>query len=164
MKYEYTFKQSPNVIVGINQMLLAMTEYGAVQYTKTKLIVPTGRNVKYEYSYEQNTWTKIVNSVATFAVKPPILRCDNLAVDNALFFTMLVSTDPANYYRKRREEICYPVINRGQLWYSHLTLAQKTELNDWYEAWLDVTDTLVIPNAPCWIDNKLNKIEQEELL
>lgn len=164
MKYEYTLRQSPEVIVGTDNIVLATTEYGVVQYTVDKLIVQTAKNVRYEYSYEQNSWTKIVNYVATFSVKPPVLKCDNLDVDNALFFSMIVPTDPANYYRKRREEVCYPIINRGLLWYNRLTLAEKAELNDWYEAWLDATETLVIPQTPEWINNKLDKIEQEELL
>ena len=164
MKYEYTFRQSPEVIVGTDNIVLATTEYGVVQYTIEKLIVHTGKNIRYEYSYEQNSWTKIVNYVATFSVKPPVLKCDNLDVDNSLFFSTIVPTDPAVYYRKRREEVCYPIINRGQLWYNRLTLAQKAELNDWYDAWLDVTETLVIPQTPEWINNKLDKIEQEELL
>ena len=170
MRYEYTFKTAPNIIVGANNMLLAVSEYGPVLYTPNKLTVYTGKNVRYEYSYGNNNWVKIVASTVTFAVKPPTLKCEDLAVDNALFFTLLASVTETNsdlaknYYRKRREEICYPIINRGQPWYNRLTLVQKTELNDWYEDWLDVTETLVIPTAPSWLNNKLNKIETEELL
>ena len=53
--------------------------------------------------------------------------------------------------RRQREVECFPIINRGQLWYDTLTEAQKAELKEWYIAWLDVTDTLVIPNKPNWI-------------
>ena len=42
--------------------------------------------------------------------------------------------------RRRRQEECFSVINRGELWYSRLTEEQKTELGVWYQAWLDVTD------------------------
>ena len=68
------------------------------------------------------------------------------------------------HYRVRREQICFPYINRGQLWYHHLKSSQITELNDWYEAWLDVTETLSEPNTPIWLNDKINKIETEELL
>ena len=53
--------------------------------------------------------------------------------------------------RRRREAECFPIINRGQLWYDTLTEEQKVELKEWYIAWLDVTDTLVVPNKPDWI-------------
>ena len=53
--------------------------------------------------------------------------------------------------RLQREIKCFPVINRGQLWYNTLTEQQKAELKEWYIAWLDVTDTLVIPNKPNWL-------------
>lgn len=164
MRYKYTFKKKPNMILGVRGMLLAMSEYGIVQYTEKALIVYTGKITRYEYSYEQNVWDKIVGATKTYNVKPPVLDVDVLDVDNALFFTMTTEASPKEYYRKRREEVCYPVINRGQLWYNHLTLAQKAELNDWYEAWLDATETLVIPSEPAWLNDKLNKIEPEELL
>lgn len=53
--------------------------------------------------------------------------------------------------RTRRETECFPVINRGQLWYEGLTEEQKTELKAWYQAWLDATDTLAIPEKPGWL-------------
>lgn len=56
-----------------------------------------------------------------------------------------------NELRVQREEECFAVINRGQLWYDSLTRQQYEELNDWYQAWLIVTDTLVIPQKPEWL-------------
>ena len=53
--------------------------------------------------------------------------------------------------REMREKECFPIINRGMLWYNTLTEDQVTELGQWYQAWLDVTDTLVIPVMPEWI-------------
>ncbi len=53
--------------------------------------------------------------------------------------------------RKKREEVCFPIINRGEPWYSRLTAEQKAELDEWYQNWLDVTDTLVIPDKPEWL-------------
>lgn len=53
--------------------------------------------------------------------------------------------------RHKREKQCFPYINRGQLWYSKLTDAQKDELDAWYQAWLDVTDTKIIPELPVWL-------------
>ena len=54
-------------------------------------------------------------------------------------------------FRQERESICFPIINRGQLWYDNLTKEQKSELQVWYQAWLDVTETKVKPETPSWI-------------
>jgi hypothetical protein len=69
-------------------------------------------------------------------------------------------TATKNKLRKMREEVCFPVINRGRLWYNKLTTEQFSELHAWYEAWLDVTDSLKIPKTPTWINDKL---EQEDI-
>ena len=53
--------------------------------------------------------------------------------------------------RDRREKECFSIINRGQLWYESLDGQQRTELRDWYNAWLKVTETLIIPEKPTWI-------------
>lgn len=53
--------------------------------------------------------------------------------------------------RNKREAICFSVINRGGLWYEKLTNSQKTELSEWYDAWLEVTETLIEPQTPSWI-------------
>lgn len=57
-----------------------------------------------------------------------------------------------NSLRSQRAKVCYPIINRGELWYSRLTVDQKEELNTWYQAWLDVTDTRVSPYMPTWLN------------
>lgn len=56
-----------------------------------------------------------------------------------------------NELRVEREVQCFQVINRGQLWYDNLTDTQKQELKVWYNAWLDVTETKVIPTKPKWL-------------
>lgn len=53
--------------------------------------------------------------------------------------------------RARREVECFPTINRGQLWYDILTDSQVQELQAWYKAWLDVTDTGQVPERPVWL-------------
>ena len=54
-------------------------------------------------------------------------------------------------YRQQREQECFTIINRGQLWYDTLTPAQLQELAAWYRAWLDGTKTLVMPDKPSWL-------------
>lgn len=56
-----------------------------------------------------------------------------------------------NGLRHRREKECFNVINRSSLWYGTLTDEQKSELQSWYQEWLDVTDTLVVPTKPEWL-------------
>ena len=54
--------------------------------------------------------------------------------------------------RRQREAECFSVVNRGYLWYSRLSEQQLSELESWYNAWLDVTETLVPPQRPSWLD------------
>lgn len=53
--------------------------------------------------------------------------------------------------RLQREKVCFPYINRGALWYSRLTEEQRDEMNVWYQAWLDVTETKIVPQMPTWL-------------
>ena len=53
--------------------------------------------------------------------------------------------------RNKREKDCFPIINRGKLWYDNLTQEQLEELNKWYNDWLNVTETLEEPVKPEWI-------------
>ncbi len=55
--------------------------------------------------------------------------------------------------RIQRERECFSVINRGRLWYAALTSAQVEELRAWYISWLKVTETLIIPERPAWVDD-----------
>ena len=54
-------------------------------------------------------------------------------------------------YRQRRQAECFSVINRGRLWYDVLTEEQLSELQSWYRAWLDGTNTQTIPEKPEWL-------------
>ena len=56
--------------------------------------------------------------------------------------------------RAVRERVCFPVINRGPLWYDTLSAAQRDELAVWYRAWLDVTHTMQVPKTPVWLQQK----------
>lgn len=64
--------------------------------------------------------------------------------------------------RTRREQECFPIVNRGRLWYNKLSTEQYAELTNWYEDWLNVTDTLQVPAMPVWLNEKLT--EQEDIL
>ena len=64
----------------------------------------------------------------------------------------LVQTPYKSDLRFAREVECFSIINRGQGWYLLLSEEQKTELTEWYKAWLDVTETNIIPKKPNWIN------------
>ena len=54
--------------------------------------------------------------------------------------------------KNRRQKECFNIVdNRSPMWYNHLTAEQKAELDDWYQAWLDVTETHIIPTKPSWL-------------
>ena len=55
-------------------------------------------------------------------------------------------------FRSRRETECFSVINRGQLWYEGISITQLLELRQWYKNWLNVTETMVIPEKPEWLE------------
>lgn len=84
--------------------------------------------------------------------------------DNKLYFEDYTKTDEyilmqKNYNSKQeldslratRDVECFPIINRGSLWYDTLTDGQKEELKTWYKAWLDVTETKIVPEKPKWL-------------
>lgn len=68
---------------------------------------------------------------------------------------------PADTFRLARAEECFPIINRGKLWYDTLTPIQLGELKAWYHAWLDAPETLVYPKRPAWLNDK---VSEEEIL
>lgn len=54
--------------------------------------------------------------------------------------------------RFKREMECFQLMNRGKPWYDRLTPEQYNELLLWYQQWLDVTVTKVIPIKPSWLN------------
>lgn len=58
----------------------------------------------------------------------------------------------ANNLRARRLSECFPIVNRGALWYDKLTEEQRSELSAWYEAWLNAPETGIAPETPAWIN------------
>lgn len=54
--------------------------------------------------------------------------------------------------RNKREIVCFSVVDRS-LWREKNvnTEERQNEFDNWYQAWLDVTETLVEPETPEWI-------------
>ena len=74
---------------------------------------------------------------------------------------MIIKDRTANIIRERRKTECFPIVNRGFLWYNRLSNEQLNELDDWYQSWLDAPKTGVIPSLPKWVNSKIDKIEIE---
>jgi hypothetical protein len=52
--------------------------------------------------------------------------------------------------RDLRQKECFAYADRP-LWYNNLSQEQKTQVDEWYNAWLNVTTTFVIPEKPSFI-------------
>lgn len=77
---------------------------------------------------------------------------DGKLIYNSAAYESHVLEETKAEYRRRRETECFSIINRGQLWYEGVTLTQLIELRQWYKAWLNVTETMVIPEKPEWLE------------
>lgn len=85
-----------------------------------------------------------VNSLSYKLVDGVLVKDEQRAI-------MLANELKCNILREQRDRECFPIINRGSLWYDRLTEEQITELKKWYSDWLDVTNTLIVPTMPDWI-------------
>ena len=71
-------------------------------------------------------------------------------VDGEFILESLMDDDSL---RERRQSECFNIVdNRSQLWWNRLTEIQREEIEMWYEAWLNVTETRVIPKKPLWLE------------
>jgi hypothetical protein len=77
---------------------------------------------------------------------------DGKLVKDEQYVSVLLEEKQKKQLRRLRESECFKVINRGILWYNTLTEDQKKELDTWYHQWLDVTETLTVPEVPIWIE------------
>ena len=75
----------------------------------------------------------------------------NALVKNDVMQMEIETRRELTYLRAQREKACFQYVNRGSLWYNKLTNEQKEELDTWYQAWLDVTETRTIPETPEWL-------------
>lgn len=79
--------------------------------------------------------------------------------EDVLVYTPFTDEEIVEKLRFERQMQCFEIINRGEmfwtkLWqkYSFEEIEQmKQELENWYNEWLDVTYTRVIPIKPYWL-------------
>lgn len=117
--------------------------------TKT---IPAQQEVQEQFHYEYKEYPnggkdqiKVVD-VEYRPAKPETYEYEDIQV-----YKLYTEEEYINNLRAKRETECFPIINRGQLWYDTLSEQQIVELKEWYIAWLNVTDTLVMPIKPKWV-------------
>lgn len=76
---------------------------------------------------------------------------DGALIHSTAEYDAVLLEDQKDKLRKCRETECFSIINRGQLWYEGVSITQLLELRKWYKAWLDVTETMVVPEKPSWL-------------
>lgn len=98
---------------------------------------------------EANIQIEVTDEIAEKISSWPLgkLWCYNKEIDD---FELVTSYDMSDF-RLLRENECFTVINRSFMWYLGLTDEQKNELQEWYQAWLDITETREIPKKPTWL-------------
>lgn len=63
-----------------------------------------------------------------------------------------ICIDKQGYLRLIRNQECFNFIdNKSTLWYNSLSSDQLKDLTDWYNAWLNVTETEIVPEKPSWL-------------
>lgn len=62
----------------------------------------------------------------------------------------LINKDKAKDIRNRRGCECFKIVDRP-LWLESLTEEQRMIVKQWYQAWLDAPETLVVPEKPEFI-------------
>lgn len=78
------------------------------------------------------------------------------AVNNSLTFDyqkeeVIELEERIEELRDMREKECFSYVDRSQFWYDSLSQIQLDELHTWYDAWLNVTETMIIPERPTWL-------------
>lgn len=86
---------------------------------------------------------------------------DSILVFDADRAQVVREEEQQQYIRFLRNRICFPIVNRGNVWYRTLTEEQSEELFQWYQAWLSAPTTMVIPETPSWITLDRNSLKLE---
>ena len=120
---------------------------------RVKEILPAQEEVKeqghYETIREYPNGGKDVEWVIDVAGQKA--REETPVYENIQVYIPYTEEEILDQLRVKREEECFVIINRGQLWYNNLAAEQFDELQVWYKAWLDVTETKIIPEKPSWL-------------
>lgn len=106
------------------------------------LAAPSIQNANIEIEISE----EIANKISTIPLGK-LWRYNTTTKD----FDLEISQDEEELRLLRQIE-CFSIINRSFMWYLTLTEEQKIELQTWYQAWLDITETGEIPKKPDWLN------------
>lgn len=103
-------------------------------------------------SIELDDMPKLEKSLAEYTVENGQITYVGFTEKQAILQQQASEEEKLSILRSKRKHECFPVINRGYIWYSTLSTEQIEELKNWYNGWLNVTATLVVPDKPEWLD------------
>lgn len=72
-------------------------------------------------------------------------------MEDIYVYKLFTEDEKKEILRKKREKICFTIVDRGELWYKSLSEEQIKELTQWYNDWLSVTETMTEPSMPAWL-------------
>ena len=112
-------------------------------------------SIFYLEDYNEAYHYAIANNLVIQEIEPDIIGRRFKLVEKP----KLTKDEVLQDLRSLRSEECFPIVNRGQVWYDTLTQQQKYELSVWYNAWLDITEhytenldiSTIIPAKPTWL-------------
>ena len=80
-------------------------------------------------------------------------RDEEYVYEDVKVYIPYTEDEKLNFLRERRETECFSVLVKySKFWYDNLPTDRVQELKEWYEKWLDVTETKEIPTKPYWLN------------
>ena len=81
-------------------------------------------------------------------------------IEEVLVYKLFTEEEIKENLRFERQMQCFEIINRGEMFWNYLwakytpedIAIKKQEIQAWYNNWLDVTNTKIIPSKPIWLD------------
>lgn len=81
-------------------------------------------------------------------------------IEEVLVYKLFTEEEIKENLRFERQMQCFEIINRGEMFWNYLwakytpedIAIKKQEIQTWYNNWLDVTNTKIIPLKPIWLD------------
>lgn len=107
-----------------------------------------GHKVTKEYPNGSKEITYVIDQPETKAKK----AWDEY--EDCAYIIPLTDEEKKARLRAKRESVCFKILDRSKFWYDSLTADETKELKEWYSEWLNVTETLVEPETPKWLEGK----------
>lgn len=140
-------------------------EIAEVDYSKYKLgnfqrllnhheaILPQAEKFHYETIQVYQNGSKDVKKV----IDSPEVKAKDAwdEYEECAYIIPLTDEEKKARLRAERETKCFSILDRSKFWYDTLTAEETKELKEWYEKWLNVTETMVEPETPKWLKSEV---------